>query len=417
MKFEYTLNFETNSLNKTKHYNIYYDENIVANNISFPYTISFNKWQNYYNIVVENVECGSRKKYILNGQTTTINYTTQPFPTTNPIFVRPTTTTRLPETTSIITTTTVKPKFVKISSIIVNSCSESTNGIISNITLNFIGNYSNKLYLSIRNSITDEVIRRLDGGIITTNSITLNIPIGTYLFEIRDVEDEYFVTDFIPEVLINCPKPSFKIEYIPNNCGENNSKIRIFDIKSANKFRYCVEQSFVCDNNFDKPDAIVSLPTNEVYIETHSGQPIDYTHGQFITVRGFGFNEFDFTDVTVEITPCIKPATNDIIYFTTSYKNVKVDQNGNNVRITINLIQNGKKVVAPIDISVTGYYTISSNGSYIQQKFDTIVLQNTSSINIYKTLDTNSEIFDACIENIDPSEYKGIYFQNNSPCS
>lgn len=419
ISFDYTINFVQGSLNTDKYFNIYYDNKIIAKKVTLPYTISFNKWKSVYNIVIENDTCGSKKNIELLGQSTTTNFTTQPFPTTNPIFVAPITTIRPPETTLTTSTTTIRPKSIRIDALNVLKCQNVFDIILASTLIKFGGNYSGKLLIQITNFDTNFVFRKFDGGIVDKNEFSINLPVGNYTFEIKDALDES-IHFMIADIIIDCPKPTFDVQYIPNTCGKNDSKIRIYNIKNADRFRYCFGDLFYCNNNFETPDGIVVNGSNEIIIELNSGKSIDYTHDDFIVIRGFNFVETDYTDVKIELLPCVKPISTDIIYVTSSYKDIKIDENGLNVKITISLLQNGRKYNAPTDISVSGYYTTLVNGSFILQPFDTIILNGTNSTSLYKSASNGTEIFeiyDTCISNIEPNIYLGQSFQNNSPCT
>jgi hypothetical protein len=413
--FDYIINFAQGSLNTDKYFNIYHDDKILAKKVTLPHKISFDKWRSEYNIVVENDNCGSRKNIRLNGQSTTINFTTQLFPTTNPILVIPITTVRPNNTTLTTSTTTKLPKSVHIDTINVTKCETIDNIIIGNTILKFAGNYSGKLLIQIKNFDTNFIVRKFDGGIVEKNEFEINLPIGQYQFKIKDATDESI--EYILTTSLNCPIPTFDVEYIPNTCGQIDSKIRIYNIRNANKFRYCFGETFFCNNMIDNPDGVLEENSTEVIINLNAGKLLEYTHGEYIVIRGFNNIETDFNDVKIELTPCVKSDINDTIYVTCSYKNLRVDEKGSNVRISINLLQNGKKINAPTDISVNGYYITSINGAYVQQKFNTVIFKNNNVSIINKVLDSYSEIYDSCIENIEPTNYLGIRLQNNSPCT
>lgn len=414
--FEYTLNFKENSANLDKYYNIYYENKKIASKITFPYTISFYERKFAYNIIVENDACGSKKNLQILGQYTTVNFTTQSFPSTNPIFIRPTTTIRLPETTSLVSTTTVSSQFMNVDSVMVINCSTVSAIVFANTLIKLSGNYSGNALVQITNTDTNKIFRKFDAGVVEKDELSINLPIGTYKIEIKDYLNET-IKNIRENVKIVCPSPTFDIEYISNNCGKYDAKLRIYNIKNANKFRYCFGETFICASNFNEPDAILEDGLTEVIINLNTGAEANYTNGSFIVIRGFNFVEHDYTDIKREIPPCTKPANSDILYLTSTYKQLKITENGSNVRITINLLQNGKKTNAPTDISVSGYYTISLNGTYVQQKYDTIIEKTKSSVSVIKVLNADSEIFDSCIENIEPTYYLGTYFQNNSLCS
>lgn len=414
--FEYTIDFGQSSLNKNKYYNIYFENKAIATKVLLPYKISFNKWQSSYDIIIENDYCGSKKKINILGQTTTINFTTQPFPIINPVFTVPTTTVRLPQTTLTTSTTTALPKTIIINSISVTNCTNVNNLTVVNTLIKFDGNYSKEILLQITNIDTNIIFRKFDGGIITTSELSINLPIGFYKFEIKDARDESVPTYSINSKL-RCPTPSFNIEYIPNSCGKQDAKLRIYNIKNADRFRYCVGETFNCDVLFDKPDGKLILPSTEVLIELNFGTSVDYTNGDSFTVRGFNLVETDFADIVTAITACTKSANVDIIYVKGSYTNVNLTIYETPTVISINLIKNGKKIIAPTNISISGYYTLLLNGSYYQQKYDTMIMKDFDVVYTETLIYAGTSIHDVCISSIEPASYLGTYFENLSPCS
>ena len=415
--YNYLLNFDIGSLNKDKLYNIYFEDNIIAKNIGFPYTISFSKWQSGYDIIIENTSCGSRKLYNLIGTSTT-TFPVPIYPTTNPIFVRPTTTIRPVETTQPPPSTTSKlPASIFIDTLDVITCIDTTDGILVSTKLTFTGNYSGKLLLQITDVSNGNIVRAFDGGIITAKTITYNLLRGNYKFEIKDANDSN-VTHTRPNIYIYCPAPSFNVEYIPNDCNNINAKLRIFNIIGANKFRWCTGHSFICDNLFEKPDAIIDNSTqNEVIIELKTGYDIAYIDGAYITVRGFNHIVSDFVDVTVDVKPCIQNTTMSNVYVTGFFKNMPARPGGNpRVNVTLNLIQDGKKLISPTDISITGYFTVYKDFTYVQEIFYATILAGKLQTSFSSDIITDLPISESCITEINPTKF-GLYnFINNSGC-
>jgi hypothetical protein len=414
--YNYVLNFDVNSLNTDKFYNIYFEENKIGENVTFPHTITFSKWQTTYDIIVENTSCGSRKNYTLLGRSTT-TFPVPIYPTTNPVWIRPTTTVRPPETTQPPQSTTTKvPKTISIDTLNVVNCMDSSNGVLVNTVLTFKGNYSGKLLLQITDVISGNIVRRFDGGVITTNMVKYNLLVGNYKFEIKDFEDEA-VKDSKENMYIYCPTPYFDVEYIPNNCGKSDAKIRIYNIVTSNKFRWCAGSTFVYGNLFDKPDAQVDEVTNEVTINLNTGVGADYINGDYITVRGFNHSESNFIDVAVEMKPCVpNPASNDI-YVTALFKGGKPTNGKNTCNVLIYLLQDGKKINAPTDISIGGYFTVFNETTYVNEPFNMIVQQGDIQTNETFTLLTESFIFESCLTEINPKHFGTLNFINNSGCN
>lgn len=414
--YNYLLNFEVGSLNTDKTYNIYYDGGILAERVSFPYTLSFFKWQETYDIIVENTICGSRKSYTLIGTSTT-TFPVATYPTTNPVWLRPTTTVRPAETTQPVPSTTSKsPKSIFIDTLNVKSCVESSDGVLVSTVITFTGNYSGKLFLQITDVNSGIIVRRFDGGIITTKTIKYNLHIGNYKFEIKDAEDET-VTAIRPNIYIYCPPQSFKVEYIANTCGKNDAKLRIYDIVGANKFRWCAGSTFICDNLFSKPDAIVDDITTEVFIELYTGQIATYTNGSYISVRGFNHSEIDYKDVAIEVKPCIPNTTLGDVYVTALFRSIKPRTGGNTVNVSIYLVQDGKKIISPTNISVSGQFTVFINDTFVNTPFDMTINEGALQSNATFDIATDSIIFESCITELNPTKF-GIYtFINNGGCN
>ena len=414
--YNYLLNFDTGSLNTDKLYNIYFEDNIVAHNIGFPYTISFPKWQSSYDIIIENTSCGSRKPYNLVGTSTT-TFPIPIYPTTNPIFVRPTTTIRPVETTQLPPSTTSQlPKSIFIDTLNVIKCIDSTDGILVSTVLTFTGNYSGKLLLQITDVSNGNIIRSFNGGIIATKTITYNLLRGNYKFDIQDANNSN-LTHSRPNVYIYCPPPSFNVEYIPNDCDKINAKLRIYNIIGANKFRWCSGHSFICDNAFDTPDGINDGTNNEIIIELNTGYDITYIDGAFITVRGFNHIVSDYIDVTVPIKPCVPNTVSNNVYVTALFKDMPARIGGNpRVNVTIYLIQDGKKIIAPTDISITGYFTVYKNSTYVSETFYAIIPSGKLQTSFSSDIITDLPISESCITEINPIQF-GLYnFINNSGC-
>jgi hypothetical protein len=293
---------------------------------------------------------------------------------------------------------------------------DSSNGVLVNTVLTFTGNYSGKLLLQITDAISGNIIRRFDGGVITTNTVKYNLLVSNYTFTVKDVDDET-VTHSRENIYIYCPTPHFDIEYIPNNCGKNDAKLRIYNIVTTNKFRWCNGISFICDNLFDKPDAQVDEVTSEVYISLNTGVGVDYINGSYITVRGFNHSESNFIDIPVEIKPCVpNPASNDI-YVTALFKGGKPTNGKNTCNVLIYLLQDGKKINAPTDISISGYFTVFNETTYVNEPFNMIVQQGDIQTNETFTLLTDSFIFESCLTEINPKHFGQLNFINNSGCN
>ena len=413
--YNYLLNFDVNSLNTDKFYNIYFEENKIGENVTFPYIITFSKWQSSYEIIVENSSCGSRKSYTLSGRSTT-TFPVQIFPTTNPVWIRPTTTLRPPETTQPLPSTTSKaPKTIHIDTLNFKSCKASSNGVLVNTVLTFTGNYSGKLLLQITDVISGNVVRRFDGGIITTSTVKYNLLVGNYKFEIKDAEDNN-VTDVKENIYVHCPTPFFEIEYIPNKCGKTDAKLRIYNIVTSNKFRWCNGIIFICDNIFDKPDAEVDDVTTEVFINLSTSVGAEYVNGEFITVRGFNHSESDYIDINVEIKPCVPNSVSSDIYVTALFKGGKPIDGKNTCNVLLYLLQDGKKINAPTDISVAGYFTVFNDSTYVNEPFNMMIQQGDIQTNESFTLQTESFIFESCITEINPKHFGKLNFINNSGC-
>jgi hypothetical protein len=416
--YQYTIDFIPESLNKNNFYNIFFEDKIIAENIQFPYIILFEKWQPEYVIVVENISyCGSKKIYTLTGQSTTT------FPvgiksSTTVLYIPPTTTSTT-STTLTTSTTTLPLKTLKIVDVMVQDCFQSKDNVSIRVLIKFGGNYSGKLRLRITdvtvsgNISNNILIRDFNNDIIDTPTYEYILKKGTYQFEAYDVENN-LISTYAQNIIIKCPEPQFEIEYIPNTCGLLDAKIRIFNIKNANIFRYCYDSTFSCNNNIDTPDAVLKNGQSELTIITNSGVNPDYVSSGFMTVRGFNNTVDVFKDVKATVTPCIVPPINNKLTVLTNFINRK--DNSNTSEIVIILMKEGRKINAPTDIMVRGYYTILYNGTYVNKNYFAILKMNTNQTIIYVPTENYEALTDSCITKLDSILSSDYTLINGSPC-
>jgi len=414
MIYKFNLKHTNNSNSKLSHYDIYYDGKVYIENITFPTSISFYEYKAQYEIEVVNRACGSKMKYSLNNTitSTTLNPT---IPSTTTVYLPPTTTST--SSTTSTSTTTVLIKTIKIDSIDIIDCNENDEGVIVKFKINVSGNYSGKFKLKIVNMNDPSkptIVRDFGSEIFSSKYVEYALLSGKYTFTVMDNSNQS-VTYTSVQYLINCPSPSFKVEYIPNSCKDETkpTKLRIYDMKNVSKFRYCfnTEQEFICSDDLDNPDATVKNGETELTIVTNSGMLATYVNGIYVIVRGYNEQNI-YTDVIVEAIPCVDAGNKNLLTLTSSHT-IKVDGKSN---IVIYLIADGKKVNAPFDITVRGNYYVANSSASTIRDFYTIIESGSNLSRITYNMAIDEEIIDTCITSYNPMESETYTITNSSEC-
>lgn len=409
--YNFTLTYSNNSVNNSGKYNISYLGKTIYENVSFPFTISFEEYSPIYNIEVTRLNCGTVKEYTLINVATT-QFIIPDTSRTTKLYVPPTT---LPYTSTTQATTTSTTTIGNLSiSVVVKSCIKVNGIIFSRIRVSFGGNNSSKIELQIKDSITNEIVRDFDN--VEPNSFfELDIKEGSYVFTARD-SINHAVTATYTSPVLSCPNPSFEVQYIPNTCGKTDAKIRVFNISNATVFRYCYNQNFVCSNNFDTPDYTLKPNETEFTLSTNSGVATNYVGGEFITVRAFNQKEDSFTDVTVSVTQCtVNTNSSQVKIIVTQLDS----ESGNTFDIRASLLKSGKRYSAPVDVNISGYYTITyfeSNSTQIVN-YQTVIPKDNTDSTFTISKNPNDIVSFICINDYFPKTYDNLTFINNNPCS
>lgn len=401
--YKFTLTYNENSVNNSGLYNILYDKKLIHKEVEFPYNILFKEYKSFYQVEVIRVSCGTKKVYNLNNiSTTTFNIPNSP---KVPVIYVPPTTTQYVSTTEAPITTTIQPTTLNLVYSI-DDCYVSNGVKFVNVSYIIDGYHHNAVKLEVRT---------LDGTLYHTSDKlrgTLILRRGAYLFVVKDTQTNQVIQSITTPIL-NCPMPNFVVSYIPNTLGINDAKLDIKNIVNTSRFRYCSGSTFICDNSFDSPDYFVKVGETSVIIDTNNGVDGNYVSGEFITVRGFGLVEDEYLDYTVSVTPAV-PLGND--------KDIKVVtlayDLGERLEIKTYLVKNGKKYIAPTDVTSTYNYSVydTSNNPSVPQTGSITILKSTSETVEYVSKQVDSSVVYFCVENVYPQEFNTIKFINNNPC-